>query len=135
MGNLTVYIDGASKGNPGKASIGIVIYSDNNKILKKFGTSIGNATNNTAEYMALITVLIECLPYHPEQMEIRSDSLLLVRQMQGRYRVKDAWLQKLQFIASRLISGYKKVVFTHIQREGNKEADKIANEYIGDNLF
>jgi len=135
MNTLTVYIDGASKGNPGKASIGIVICPDGRTPVKKTGLSIGNATNNVAEYIALITALIDCAPYKPEQIEIKSDSLLLIKQMEGRYKVKDPWLQKLHFIASRLVSGYNKVLFTHIPREENKEADKVANEYVRDNLF
>ncbi len=135
MENLTVYIDGASKGNPGKASIGIVICSDDKTLLKKTGMSIGNATNNSAEYIALITALIDCFHYKPRQLEIKSDSLLLIRQMQSQYKVKDVWLQKLHFIASRLVSGYNKVVFTHIPREENKEADKIAKEHIEGDLF
>ncbi len=130
MDNLTVYIDGASKGNPGRASIGIVICGDGKKTLKKTGVSIGTSTNNVAEYMALITALIDCIAYKPQQLEIRSDSLLLIKQMQGQYKVKDEWLKKLHFIASRLVSGYNKVVFTHIPREENTEADKTANEYI-----
>jgi ribonuclease HI len=135
MDKITVYIDGASKGNPGKASIGIIVYSDGKSLLKKTGIPIGNATNNTAEYIALITALIDCLHYKPKQIEIKSDSLLLVRQMQGRYKVKDTGLQKFHFIAGRLVSGYNNVVFTHIPREENKEADKIANEHIKGDLF
>ncbi|MCM8776919.1 MAG: ribonuclease HI family protein [Candidatus Omnitrophica bacterium] len=129
MKELTVYIDGASKGNPGKASIGVVIYSDK-ILLKKTGASIGDATNNVAEYIALITALIECLNYKPEKLEIKSDSQLLVRQMEGIYRIKDRYLQKLQFIATRLISLYNNVSFSYIPREENKEADKIAEDSL-----
>ncbi|MBN1445035.1 MAG: ribonuclease HI family protein [Candidatus Omnitrophica bacterium] len=129
METLTVYIDGASKGNPGKASIGIVIYSEK-KLIKKYGVPIGNATNNSAEYMALITALIDCLSYCPADLEIKSDSQLLVKQMQKEYKVRDEGLQKLQFIASRLISRYNSVAFTHIPREENREADKAANQYM-----
>jgi len=130
MENLIVYIDGASKGNPGKASIGLVIYSDKKRLLKKYGAPVGNATNNSAEYMALIAALIECLSYVPTNLDIKSDSLLLIRQMQGKYKVRDEWLKKLQFIANLLISRYNKVTLTHIPREENKEADKIAEEYV-----
>ncbi|HOL22691.1 MAG TPA: ribonuclease HI family protein [bacterium] len=129
MKELTVYIDGASKGNPGKASIGLIIYSDKT-LLKKVGASIGEATNNVAEYIALIIALIECLRYRPEKIEVRSDSQLLVRQMQGTYRVKDRYLQKLQFIATRLISLYNNVYFLYIPREENKEADKTAEDAL-----
>jgi len=129
MKELTVYIDGASKGNPGKASIGIAIYSDKT-LIKKLGAQIGYATNNVAEYIALITALIECLNYTPDKLEIKSDSQLLIKQMQGKYRVKDRYLQKLQFIANRLKSLYHNVYFTHIMREENKEADRIANDAL-----
>ncbi len=135
MDSLTVYIDGASKGNPGRASIGIVICGDNKKTLKKTGLSIGTSTNNVAEYMALITALIDCIAYRPGRLEIKSDSLLLIRQMQGQYKVKDEWLKKLHFIASRLVSGYNNVTFTHIPREENVEADGVANKHIKDSLF
>jgi len=131
METLTVYIDGASKGNPGKASIGIVVYSDK-KLIKQYGAPIGNTTNNSAEYIALITALIDCLSYCPANIEIKSDSQILVKQMQGEYKVRDETLQKLQFIAARLVSRYNRVVFTHIPREENREADKAANQYIED---
>lgn len=129
MEEITVYIDGASKGNPGEASIGVVIYGDKTP-LKKFGAKIGNATNNIAEYIALIAGLIECLRYKPEKINIKSDSQLLVRQMDGTYKVKDSYLQKLQFIANRLLSLYKSVSFSYIPREENKEADKIAQSSL-----
>ena len=129
MKELTVYIDGASKGNPGKASIGIAIYSDKT-LIKKLGAQIGYATNNVAEYIALITALIECLHYTPDKLEIKSDSQLLIKQMQGEYRIKDRYLQKLQFIANRLNSLYPNIYFTHIPREENKEADRIANDAL-----
>lgn len=135
MDTFTVYIDGASKGNPGKSSIGIVIYHNGRTPLKKTGMYIGNATNNVAEYIALITALIDCAKYKPQHIEIKSDSLLLIKQMQGEYKVKDPWLQKLHFISTRLVSWYNKVVFTHISREENIEADRVANEYIKNVLF
>jgi len=132
MENLTAYIDGASKGNPGRASIGFVIYSEKKGLVKKYGAHIGYATNNSAEYLALIAALIECLCYLPANLEIRSDSLLLIKQMQGKYRVRDEWLKKLQFIATLLISRYNKVSLRHIPREENREADRIAEEYVKD---
>ncbi|MCX8082522.1 MAG: ribonuclease HI family protein [bacterium] len=133
MKEITAYIDGASKGNPGKASIGIVIYSEG-VLLKKISASIGEATNNIAEYTALITALIECLQYKPEKLEIRSDSQILIRQMQGSYRVRDKYLQKLYFIATHLIALYNNVSFIHIPREENKEADKVAQNSLQDNI-
>ncbi|MGI6595972.1 MAG: ribonuclease HI family protein [Elusimicrobia bacterium] len=135
MKELTVYIDGASRGNPGKASIGLVIYSDKT-LLKKIGVRIGVATNNVAEYTALITALIECIRYKPDKLKIKSDSQLLVRQMEGTYKTKDEYLKKLNFIATRLISLFDSVSLTHIPREENEMADKVAeNALKEDTLF
>ena len=129
MEKLTVFIDGASHGNPGKSSIGIVIYGDG-ELLKKTGKYIGTGTNNIAEYMALIYALIECLKYKIKKIEIKSDSLLLVKQMKREYKIKDKYLQKLKMIADKLIENYENVEITYIPREENKEADKIASEYL-----
>lgn len=127
MKKIIAYIDGASKGNPGEASIGFIAYSENGAILQKHGDGIGTATNNVAEYVALITALIKCFQYTPDKLEIRSDSLLLVRQMTGEYKVRDHHLQQFHFIASRLTETYKKVVFVHVPREENRQADSLAN--------
>ena len=135
MKKLIVYIDGTSKGNPGKASIGFIIQDNSGKILKQGGASIGTTTCNVAEYIALITGLIEAFNFSREEVEVRSDSLLLVRQMQGRYKIKNEWLQKLNFIAGRLVAQYKKLTFVHIARQENKQADKLANSYIEDTLL
>jgi len=135
MDKIVIYIDGASKGNPGKASTGIVIQDSGGTTLKECGDSIGNATCNVAEYLALITALIEGFAFKCSDIEIRSDSLLLVRQMLGTYKVKNEWLKQLKLIAERLSGQYAKVTFTHIPREKNKQADKIANSYIENTLL
>lgn len=135
MDKIIAYIDGASKGNPGKASTGFVIQDSAGKILKKGGNAIGDATCNVAEYLALITVLIESLAFTCKELEIRSDSLLLVKQMQGAYKVKNEWLQKLKLISESLVRRYNKVIFTHISREDNKQADKLANLHIEETLL
>ncbi|HNS31393.1 MAG TPA: ribonuclease HI family protein [bacterium] len=135
MEKLIAYTDGASKGNPGKASIGFVIQDTSGKVLKQCGMPIENATCNVAEYMALITALIEGLKFGAEELEVRSDSLLLVRQMQGSYKVKEEWLKKLHFIARQLAGNYTRLTFVHISREKNKQADKLANSNIENTLL
>lgn len=135
MKKLIAHIDGASKGNPGNAAIGFTIQDNLGNILKEGGASIGHATCNVAEYIALISVLIDGLEFDCDLLEVRSDSQLLVRQMEGSYKVKDEWLRKLNFIAERLVRRYKKVVFIHIPREENKQADKLANIHIENSLL
>ncbi|MCM8818512.1 MAG: ribonuclease HI family protein [Candidatus Omnitrophica bacterium] len=129
MEKIEVYIDGASKGNPGESAYGIVILKDKKIYIKK-GDFIGITTNNIAEYISLIFALIECLPLKNQEIEIKSDSLLLVNQINGKYKVKDAQLKILHFIAISLISRYNKIKIIHIDREENKTADKIANLFI-----
>ncbi len=136
MEKFEVYIDGASKGNPGESAYGVVIFK-NGKIYKKTGNFIGITTNNIAEYLSLIFALIECLPFAKEEIEIKSDSQLLVKQMNGEYRVKDNQLKIFNFIANSLLLKYKKIKIKYIPREENKIADKLANSFIEkkENLF
>jgi len=129
MEKLTVFIDGASRGNPGKSSIGIVIYGDG-ELIEETGKYIGIGTNNVAEYMALIYSLIECLKYNIKKIEVKSDSLLLVKQMKKEYKIKNGYLQKLKIIADKLIENYESFEITYIPREENKKADKIASRYL-----
>ncbi|MGB9677753.1 MAG: ribonuclease HI family protein [Candidatus Ratteibacteria bacterium] len=132
MGKILIYIDGASKGNPGKSAYGIVIFK-NEKIYKKMGDYIGITTNNVAEYISLIFALIECLPFKTNEIEIRSDSQLLVKQINGEYKVRDEKLLIFHKIVIFLFSKYNNIKITHINREENKIADEIANSFIENN--
>ncbi|MCM8833624.1 MAG: ribonuclease HI family protein [Candidatus Omnitrophica bacterium] len=136
MGKIYIYIDGASKGNPGKSAYGVVIFK-NNKIYKKMGDYIGITTNNVAEYISLIFALIECLPLKTNEIEIKSDSQLLVKQVNGEYKVKDEKLLIFHKIVNFLFSKYNNIRITYISREENKIADKVANSFIekDDELF
>jgi ribonuclease HI len=136
MGKINIYIDGASKGNPGKSAYGIVILKDG-KIYKKTGGFIGITTNNVAEYISLIFSLIECISFQKEEIEIKSDSLLLIKQISGEYKIKDGKLKILNFIAKSLLSKYKNIKIKYIEREKNKIADEVANSFIEkkSNLF
>jgi len=129
MEKIDVYIDGASKGNPGKSAYGIVIFK-NSKIYKKTGGFIGITTNNVAEYISLIFSLIECIPFKKGEIEIKSDSLLLVKQINGQYKINDEKLRILNFIAKSLLRRYKNIKIKYIEREENKIADEVANSFI-----
>ena len=129
MEKFLIHIDGASKGNPGKSAYGIVILK-NGRIYKKIGDYIGITTNNIAEYLALIFALIECLPFKEKEIEIRSDSQLLVKQIKGEYKVKDEKLLIFHKIATFLFSKYNNIRITYIRREENKIADSVANSFI-----
>lgn len=124
-GVLTIHIDGASLGNPGPAGIGVVIWQ-NGALLAEISESIGRATNNQAEYHALLRALEEARKLAPERVEIRSDSQLLVRQMLGQYQVRDPRLRSLYEGALQACRGLR-VRFVHVPREENRQADALAS--------
>lgn len=121
-----IYCDGASRGNPGDAGIGCVIIFDNKKI--EISEYIGKTTNNVAEYIALIKGLEEALKQKANEIEIFSDSELLVLQMNGIYMVRNKNLIPLYEKAKELLSNFKKYQIFHICREDNFIADKLAKE-------
>jgi len=123
---IEVFVDGAARGNPGPAGIGIVI-KKGDKILLEVGSYIGETTNNVAEYMALIRGLEEAIIMGDENVKVTSDSELLVRQMTGEYRVKNEGLKPLHLHAKELVRKIKKFEIAHAPREKNKHADKLAN--------
>jgi predicted nucleic acid-binding Zn-ribbon protein/ribonuclease HI len=123
---LVAHIDGGARGNPGPAGYGVHIRDDGGVETELFGY-IGIATNNTAEYAALLALLEYAVPARPASLLIRSDSELLIRQMQGRYRVKDPGLRVLHAAARRLIVSVARVRLEHVPREMNREADALAN--------
>ena len=135
---LIIYTDGGARGNPGPAGIGVVIYDEKNNIIGLNKKYIGEATNNVAEYKALILALEEAKKEsriknqesNETHLEIRMDSQLIVRQMQGVYRIKEPTLQVLAGEAFKLLKNFQSVVFKDIRRELNKQADKLVNEAI-----
>lgn len=129
MSCLEIYIDGASKGNPGHSGVGIVIYR-NGQVLKTISSYIGKTTNNIAEYTALIYALEEALLLKATSLKINTDSQLLARQINRVYKVKHEGLVNLYERAVRLLSGFEKVLVNHIPREENSSADKLATEAI-----
>ena len=129
MAQFKIYIDGASKGNPGPSGIGVVICRDGSTI-KNIASFIGNATNNVAEYTALIYALQEGLILNAENIEINTDSQLLYRQIKKIYKIKSANILGLYNQALRLMSGFKQFSIKHIPREENRGADKLATKAV-----
>jgi ribonuclease HI len=127
---LIINTDGGARGNPGPAGIGVVICSSDGKVSEYYKEYIGEATNNVAEYKALIRALIEAKSLGGSELLIQMDSELIVRQMQGRYKIKEPTLKVLASEVLKLMSNFSKVTFTHVPREKNKEADKLVNEAI-----
>lgn len=121
-------IDGGSRGNPGPAGFGVSVARPDGTIVAEFGDAIGVATNNVAEYRGLIAALRYATEHGHAGLTIRSDSLLLVCQMRGEYRVKNPGLKVLHAEAQRLVAGLGHVRFEHVRRELNERADRLANE-------
>jgi ribonuclease HI len=120
-------IDGASRGNPGPASYAVVLRDPSGKIVLELAKNIGRETNNVAEYYALLAALDYATSHGIRALRIRSDSELLVRQMQGRYKVKSADLKPLHERASKLARQLEYFAIEHVPREMNREADGLAN--------
>ena len=120
-----IYVDGASQGNPGESGIGAIICKDNN-VVKNISQYIGITTNNVAEYVALIYGLQEALIQNIKNININTDSELLYKQLKGEYKVKDGALKIFNGIIKHILSGFEKSEITHIPREKNKGADKLA---------
>ena len=129
MQELEIYIDGASKGNPGPAGIGVIII-DAGQVIRNISVYLGHATNNHAEYTALIHALQESLLLKAEKIVINTDSELVCRQINGIYKVRSAEIMALYLQAKRLIAAFKEVSVRHIPRENNKGADKLANQAV-----
>lgn len=131
--DLLLYTDGASRGNPGLAGAGIVVTSANGEILLEKSVFLGKATNNSAEYQALVIGLKELAAFQVKRLTINMDSELIVRQLNGQYRVRNRDLLPLYLEADKLIGQFQaEVKIFHIPREQNREADKMANLAIDD---
>ena len=123
-----MYFDGCSKGNPGRAGAGAVLYDPQGaEVFAESGFAGYSATNNEAEYTGLILGLNEALKRGITELHVRGDSQLVVRQMQGKYKVNSPNLAPLHQCASTLASKFSKIEFEHVYRNNNKRADALSN--------
>ena len=128
--SIIVYTDGASRGNPGPASSGIVFYDQDENELYCFGEYLGEQTNNYAEYTAVKKAIEIAAENKVEELVLRSDSQLLVRQILGEYKVKSSGLKPIYLECMDLIKKIKTFKVEHVRREFNKKADEIANDVL-----
>ncbi|MFH1890012.1 MAG: ribonuclease HI family protein [Candidatus Kuenenbacteria bacterium] len=127
---LIIYTDGGARGNPGPAGAGVVFMNEKGEVLNCFKKYLGKATNNIAEYSAVVLALEEAKKRGVEEIDFFLDSELIVKQMKGEYKVKNPELGKLFIKVYNLKHSFKNVSFNHIVREKNKLADKLVNEVI-----
>ncbi len=125
---IKVYIDGASKGNPGPSGIGVLILDEQENEIKRISERIDDTTNNVAEYKALLRAIIECKKSSFSSVHFFTDSQLLARQINGMYKIKDEKLKSLYVKTKGKLLGLKNWRITHIPRDKNTVADKLANE-------
>jgi ribonuclease HI len=125
-----LFTDGGSRGNPGPAAYAFVLEAEDGTVLDARGAAIGVATNNVAEYAALVAGLERAVEAGVSELEVVSDSELVVKQMRGEYKVKNRALQELCLEASRLAGGIHRVTYTAVRREHNELADSLVNEAL-----
>jgi len=137
MRKIIIYTDGGSRGNPGPAAIGVVFCNEKNQIIKKYSEFLGeNLTNNEAEYQAVIFALKKFKALFGKKLaknseiELRSDSELLIKQLNGEYKILEPKIQLLFLEVWNLRLDFKKIKFKLISREKNKEADRLVNEVL-----
>jgi ribonuclease HI len=126
----TLYTDGGSRGNPGPAAYAYVLETDDGTVLDARGEAIGIATNNVAEYRALVEGLEAAARARVDELEVVSDSELLVKQMRGEYKVKNAALRELSLEATRIARRIPNVRYRAVRREHNELADSLVNEAL-----
>ena len=127
---ITLYTDGGSRGNPGPSGIGVIMLDSNKKKIKEISRYIGLTTNNIAEYSALVCGLEEASALGASDVVVFMDSELLAKQLSGEYRVKDGNIRPLFEKALGVLKNFNSFEIKHIDREKNKEADKLVNKAI-----
>lgn len=126
----TAFIDGASRGNPGPSSVGVVFVDGKHEVIHSISKRLGTATNNIAEYSALIIALQYALIQGYKEIDVFTDSELLAKQFNGEYKIKEDTLKVLFLFVSQLRQGFKKISVSHVPREKNKLADQMANKAL-----
>ena len=128
MSKLIIYTDGGSRGNPGPAGAGAIIYDENRKVIAEISEFLGITTNNQAEYRAILAGIKKAVALQASEVEFYLDSELAVKQLNREYKVKNKDLAPLVLAVYNLTLSFTKISFTHIPRERNSEADRLANE-------
>ena len=129
-GRLTIHTDGAARGNPGPASAGACIRDEHGAVVSEDSRYLGEATNNVAEYEALLLGMERAKELGARRIEMRADSELVVRQLNGEYRVRNPALQRLYARVQQLESEFESVEYRHVPRAENRAADRLANRAI-----
>jgi ribonuclease HI len=136
MRKIIIYTDGGSRGNPGPAAIGVIFCNEKNQVIKKYSDYLGETTNNEAEYQAVVFALEKFKALFGKKLaksteiELRSDSELLIKQLKGEYKILDEKIQPLFLKIWNLRLDFKKIKFKLISRQKNQEADKLVNEVL-----
>jgi ribonuclease HI len=130
MERLVVNVDGGSRGNPGPAAVAAVVQDAGGRVLEEHGERIGKATNNIAEYRALLLGIERAAAMEAAELELVSDSELVVRQVKGEYKVKDATLRELHAQVAAALRPFSSWSIRHVRREENESADRIVNEVL-----
>ena len=134
MKKIIAFTDGGARGNPGPSASGAYLTDEHGKVLKEHGRYLGHQTNNFAEYTAIIDALTHARELGAEEVAMFMDSELAVKQLNGEYKVRNPALGLLFMQVHNLRLAFKKVTFTHVRREKNKEADRLVNEAIDRHL-
>ena len=129
-GTLRVNVDGGARGNPGPAAIAAVVQDGDGKVLEEKSAAIGRATNNVAEYRALLLGIERAAALGAERLELFGDSELIVRQVRGDYKVKDETLRELHSQVLLALEGFEEWTIRHVRRDENAEADRLVNEEL-----
>lgn len=127
---LVVNVDGGARGNPGPAAVGIVVQNADHEVLEERAERIGTATNNVAEYRALLLGIERAAELGASELELVGDSELIVRQVKGEYKVKDSTLRELHAEVKRALRPFERWSIRHVRRAQNAEADRLVNEAL-----
>jgi ribonuclease HI len=130
MSRITVNVDGGARGNPGPAAIGAVLRNGGGEVLEEVGERIGEATNNVAEYRALLKGIERAAVHGASELELIGDSQLVVRQVEGRYKVKNAGMKELHEQVKRALRDFDSWSIRHVRRAENADADRLVNEAL-----
>ncbi|HEY2477345.1 MAG TPA: ribonuclease HI family protein [Solirubrobacterales bacterium] len=130
MAKLTVNVDGGARGNPGPAAIGVVVRDADGAVVESVGETIGAATNNVAEYRALLRGIELAAAHGATELELIGDSELVVRQIEGRYKVKNEGMKELHAQAKAALADFEKWSIRHVKRAQNADADRLVNQAL-----